>query len=76
MLNVVISCKFKHKFYFAVVVQDECSFVSLRDVDRTLQVMMWFYHHDELFELMDRKADDEANTDVDEDELAPPQVVP
>jgi len=49
--------------------------VSLRDVDRTLQVMLWFYHHDELFELMDRKAADEANSDVDEDELVLPQVV-
>jgi len=50
--------------------------VSLRDVDRTLQVMMWFYYHDELFELMDRKAADEANPDVDEDEPVLPQVVP
>jgi len=49
--------------------------VSLRDVDRTLQVMMWFYDHEELFELMDDKADDEANPDVDEEELAPLQVV-
>jgi len=57
------------------ILQDECSFVSLRDVDRTLQVMMWFYDHEELFELMDDKADDEANPDVDEEELAPLQVV-
>jgi hypothetical protein len=25
------------------LLQDECSFVSLRDVDRALCVMMWFY---------------------------------
>jgi len=38
--------------------------VSLRDVDRTLQVMMWFFEHDELFELMDRKAAAEAESEV------------
>ena len=36
--------------------QDECSFVSLRDVDRTLQVMMWFYIHEALFDKIDHKA--------------------
>lgn len=37
--------------------QDECSFVSLRDVDRALKVMMWFYRKGELlFTLMDKKA--------------------
>ena len=35
--------------------QDECSFVSLRDVDRALNVLMWFYHRQELFDQMDRK---------------------
>lgn len=36
--------------------QDECSFVSLRDVDRALKVMMWFYWKGELlFALMDHK---------------------
>ncbi|PFX17552.1 E3 ubiquitin-protein ligase RNF213, partial [Stylophora pistillata] len=33
---------------------DECSFVSLRDVERAMQVMVWFYEHmDTLGELMD-----------------------
>jgi len=48
--------------------------VSLRDVDRTLQVMMWFYEHDELFDLMDRKAADDANPETDDEKLAAPQV--
>ena len=25
--------------------KDECSFVSLRDVERAMQVMVWFYNH-------------------------------
>lgn len=41
--------------------------MSLRDVDRTLQVMLWFYHHHELFELMDEKAAAEANPETDEE---------
>src|SRR6218665_810746 len=40
--------------------QDECSFVSLRDVDRALKVMMWFYSPEkELFDKMNKKAEDE-----------------
>lgn len=46
--------------------QDECSFVSLRDVDRTLQVMMWFYSHKKLFELIDEKAEKEITTILEE----------
>ena len=49
--------------------------MSLRDVDRTLQVMMWFYEHKLLFELMDRKAAAELNPETDEEELAPFEVV-
>ena len=59
--------------------QDECSFVSLRDVDRTLQVMLWFYkwfyNHSDLFELMNDKAADEFNHETDEDELEVRQMV-
>ena len=55
--------------------QDECSFVSLRDVDRTLQVMLWFYSHSDLFELMNHKAADEFNHETDEDELEVRQMV-
>ena len=40
--------------------QDECSFVSLRDVDRALKVMMWFYSREkELFHRMNEKAEGE-----------------
>ena len=51
--------------------------MSLRDVDRTLQVMMWFYDHKVLFELMDRKAAAELNQnpELDEEELASFEVV-
>ena len=42
-----------------VFVQDECSFVSLRDVERVLSVMAWFYHHkDVLYSLMDQRAEE------------------
>lgn len=52
--------------------QDECSFVSLRDVERVLQVMSWFYKQSldsELFSLMDYDSDDsESENDDDEEE--------
>ena len=42
------------KYFF---VQNECSFVSLRDVDRLLTVMMWFYENRQLiFSLMNERA--------------------
>ncbi|XP_052807608.1 E3 ubiquitin-protein ligase rnf213-alpha-like isoform X3 [Mya arenaria] len=55
--------------------RDECSFVSLRDVERVLTVMAWFYDQGEdgrsLFEKMDRKvigSDDQPRDDSDEEE--------
>ena len=30
--------------------QDECSFVSLRDVERAMIVFEWFYENNEFFE--------------------------
>ena len=56
--------------------QDECSFVSLRDVDRVLSVMSWFYGQSQdtrtLFDEMDGQLfDEDANieeNDLDEDE--------
>ena len=46
-LKEVITCFFSFK--------DECSFVSLRDVERAMQVMVWFYEHmDTLGESMDK----------------------
>lgn len=56
--------------------QNECSFVSLRDVDRALKVMMWFYLKGELlFTLMDQKAnscrEETAVFDVFDEEFEP-----
>ncbi|KAJ8315842.1 hypothetical protein KUTeg_007992 [Tegillarca granosa] len=52
--------------------RDECSFVSLRDVERVLQVMSWFYNqslNSKLFSLMDDDSDDsESEQDEVEDE--------
>ena len=31
-------------------IQDECSFVSLRDVERAMIVFEWFYENNEFFE--------------------------
>ena len=49
--------------------------MSLRDVDRTLQVTLWFYYHAELFELMNEKAAAETNPETDEEDLEALQVV-
>ncbi|KAJ7339384.1 hypothetical protein OS493_005779 [Desmophyllum pertusum] len=51
---------------------DECSFVSLRDVERAMQVMVWFYNHvDTLGRLMKRVITEqqrEEGLDVDEED--------
>ena len=47
-------------------IQNECSFVSLRDVERAMKVMVWFYNHrNELGHLMDNTltASEEENDD-------------
>ena len=36
--------------YHLYIVQDECSFVSLRDVERAMIVFEWFYEQNESFE--------------------------
>lgn len=50
--------------------QDECSFVSLRDVDRALTVTSWFLKqaHDSgtLFDLLDQKLYPQREDDDDE----------
>ena len=53
------------------VFQDECSFVSLRDVERTLKVMAWFYRHRALlFELMANMEREELEqSGVEEEEI-------
>ncbi|XP_053396335.1 E3 ubiquitin-protein ligase rnf213-alpha-like isoform X2 [Mercenaria mercenaria] len=55
--------------------KDECSFVSLRDVDRVLTVMSWFYQQSQedrtLYNLMDDKLygdDDYSSSEEDIDE--------
>ncbi|XP_022783821.1 E3 ubiquitin-protein ligase rnf213-alpha-like [Stylophora pistillata] len=46
---------------------DECSFVSLRDVERAMNVMVWFYNHlDALNPLMDDDTDEDSD-DYDDD---------
>jgi hypothetical protein len=46
------------------LLQDECSFVSLRDVERVLEVMSWFYRQSEddtmLFQKMNTTLCDEV----------------
>ncbi|XP_064634464.1 E3 ubiquitin-protein ligase rnf213-alpha-like [Lineus longissimus] len=42
--------------------KDECSFVSLRDVERTMNVMAWFYEH---IELLNERMDDSDEEDED-----------
>jgi len=45
-------------WYKMTCLQEECSFVSLRDVKRVLDVMSWFYGQRELlFRLMDERAE-------------------
>ena len=44
--------------------QNECSFVSLRDVERAMKVIMWFYSNSEL---IDRAIHDDDNADEDSD---------
>lgn len=51
----LISSKYGDAILFACY-KDECSFVSLRDVARLLDVANWFYkHREDLFAGMDRQ---------------------
>ena len=54
------------------LIKDECSFVSLRDVERAMQVMVWFYKHVDTLGRLMRKVTAEQRTeeglDVDEDD--------
>ena len=55
-----------------LIIQDECSFVSLRDVERAMNVMVWFYNHREVLNpLMDETNDDqdeESDSDSEGDD--------
>lgn len=73
-------CKIKFQFEF----KDECSFVSLRDVERVLQVMSWFFRQSNEDQLLFRRmrgeledSDSDSETDSDDEsteEILPPQV--
>ena len=47
--------------------QDECSFVSLRDVERTMTVMTWFYRHREYLRPQAPRQGDIGSDDNDSD---------
>ena len=41
--TVAVQAQRENNLFF--LIKDECSFVSLRDVERAMQVMDWFYKH-------------------------------
>ncbi|KAL3881536.1 hypothetical protein ACJMK2_027968, partial [Sinanodonta woodiana] len=50
--------------------KDECSFVSLRDIDRVLSVMSWFYRKDPAIMNLSSDQDSSSDTERDEEEEA------
>ena len=50
--------------------QDECSFVSLRDVKRAMEVMVWFYERYKQFSPLVRKREEigEDNSESEEED--------
>lgn len=48
-----------------ILLKDECSFVSLRDVERTLEVFGWMYNQTEIFHAMDEVELEEQSDDED-----------
>lgn len=48
-----------------ILLKDECSFVSLRDVERTLKVFGWMYNQTEIFHAMDEVELEEQSDDED-----------
>ena len=56
--------------YWCFAQQDECSFVSLRDVDRALTVTSWFLQQAQdsgtLFDMLDEKLNPQREDDEDE----------
>ena len=58
--------------YIVEYLQDECSFVSLRDVERVLQVMSWFYRQSEDDELLFKEIKEEweySDTESEEESM-------
>ena len=46
--------------------QDECSFVSLRDVERVMNVMVWFSQQERLFTMMAEKVQEDLQEEARE----------
>ena len=69
--TVAVQAQRGNNLFFSLI-KDECSFVSLRDVERAMQVMVWFYKHvDTLGRLMRKvtaKQRREEGLDVDEED--------
>lgn len=52
---------------------DECSFVSLRDVERCMQAFVWFYDNHEMFFVELKKFENDRNVEKDEMRLKWPE---
>ena len=50
-----------------IVLQNECSFVSLRDVERAMKVILWFHSNSELISRVIDGQDSEEYDDSDEE---------
>ena len=76
--TVAVQAQRENNFFFYLI-KDECSFVSLRDVERAMQVMVWFYKHvDTLGRLMKKVTAEqrrEEGLDVDKDDKEEEMVI-
>ena len=76
--TVAVQAQRENNFFFNLI-KDECSFVSLRDVERAMQVMVWFYKHvDTLGRLMKKVTAEqrrEEGLDVDKDDKEEEMVI-
>ena len=74
---VAVQAQSENNLFF--LIKDECSFVSLRDVERAMQVMVWFYKHvDTLGRLMKKVTAEqrrEEGLDVDKDDEEEEMVI-
>ena len=52
----------------SLITQDECSFVSLRDVERAMNVMVWFYSRREVLNPLMDDQDEETDSDTEIDD--------
>ena len=50
VLTIFILFYVHYHLFVCMCVQDECSFVSLRDVERAMIVFEWFYENNEFFQ--------------------------